>query len=164
TVIFQMSTGFSANELVTVSLNPQTAAGGSVTPYQYQFMVSGHLPDASSFAGAVTPEPAPAPHAFSDTVVHSLAVARTNNGGYGGRAMAMTMPNGVSVPSDFPRINITTSVNPDSEFIFIDNRGGNGHPYNVIFDNTGSPIWYSRYPDERRDMKVQPNGLLTMLA
>jgi len=76
----------------------------------------------------------------------------------------MTMPNGVSVPSDFPFIAITTNVNPDPEYIFIDNRGGNGHPYNVIFENTGSPIWYSRYPDERRDMKVQPNGMLTMLA
>jgi hypothetical protein len=162
TVIFQMSTGFTANELVTVSLNPLTAGGGSVQPYQYQFIVSGHLPDVSSFVAPVAPPPAP-PNS-SNTVVHTLAVVRTNSGASGAKAMAMTMPNGVSVPSDFPRINITTNVNPDSEYIFIDNRGGNGHPYNVIFDNTGSPIWYSRYPDERRDMKVQPNGLLTMLA
>ena len=74
------------------------------------------------------------------------------------------MPNGVSVPSDFPQINITANNNPDPEYIFIDNRGGNGKRYNVIFDNSGSPVWYQLMPDERRDMKVQHNGMLTMLA
>jgi len=76
------------------------------------------------------------------------------------------MPNGVSVPSNFPHISITTNSNPDPDPIFIDNRGGGGGIpcYNVIFDNSGSPIWYQRMPDERRDMKVQPNGVLTLLA
>ena len=74
------------------------------------------------------------------------------------------MPNGVSVPSDFPHISITVNTNPDPEYIFIDNRGGGGKPYNIIFDNTGSPVWYMRMPDERRDMKVQHNGVLTLLA
>jgi hypothetical protein len=74
------------------------------------------------------------------------------------------MPNGVSVPSDFPHISITTNDNPDPGYIFLDNRGGGGKPYNVIFDNSGSPIWYQKMPDERRDMKVQPNGVLTMVA
>ena len=74
------------------------------------------------------------------------------------------MPNGVSVPSDFPFINITTNNNPDPEYIFLDNRGGGGRNYNIIFDNSGSPIWYRKMPDERRDMKVQHNGMLTMLA
>lgn len=75
-----------------------------------------------------------------------------------------TFVNGVSVPADFPRIRITVNNNPDSGLIFLDNRGGNGRPYNVIFDNAGSPVWYRRMPDERRDMKVQKNGVLTMLA
>ena len=74
------------------------------------------------------------------------------------------MPNGVSVPSDFPHLSITTNANPCPDPIFIDNRGGSGQCYNVIFDNNGSPIWYRRMPDERRDMKVQPNGMLTMVA
>ena len=74
------------------------------------------------------------------------------------------LPKGVSVPTGFPLITITTNNNPDPEYIFIDNRGGNGTPYNVIFDNSGSPVWYQLMPDERRDMKVQHNGLLTMLA
>src|SRR5262249_41994384 len=42
------------------------------------------------------------------------------------RPLASTMPNGVSVPSDFPFISITTSSNPDPDYIFLDNRGGNG--------------------------------------
>ncbi len=78
----------------------------------------------------------------------------------------MIMPNGVSVPSDFPYIDITINDNPDTGYIFIDNRGGDwgrGNPYNIIFDNTGSPIWYARVPDERRDFKLQPNGWLTMM-
>lgn len=75
-----------------------------------------------------------------------------------------TFPNGVSVPDNFPRINIAVNNNPDPNPIFLDNRGGGGNPYNVIFDNSGSPIWYRRMPDERRDMKVQHNGVLTMLA
>ena len=75
-----------------------------------------------------------------------------------------TFPNGVSVPGDFPRIKITVNDHPDTNLIFLDNRGGGGHPYNVIFDNSGSPVWYARMPDERRDMKVQKNGVLTMLA
>jgi len=78
--------------------------------------------------------------------------------------VAGIMANGVSVPSNFPHINITTNNSPCSDPIFIDNRGGGGQCYNVIFDNTGSPIWYQRMPDERRDMKVQPNGVLTLLA
>ena len=80
------------------------------------------------------------------------------------RGLTGIMANGVSVPSDFPRINITVNNNPDPDPIFLDNRGGGGHAYNVIFDNGGSPIWYARMPEERRDMKVQRNGMLTMLA
>ncbi len=76
----------------------------------------------------------------------------------------MIMPNGVSVPSNFPKINITINDNPDPEYIFIDNRTSGSNSYNVIFDNNGSPIWYWQTNDERRDMKVQKNGVLTMLA
>jgi len=91
--------------------------------------------------------------------------AAISNGGHTRRRLSAIMPNGVSVPSDFPLINITTAgPNPDPDYIFLDNRGGGGHPYNVIFDNAGSPIWYMREPDERRDMKVQHNGVLTLLA
>jgi hypothetical protein len=78
-------------------------------------------------------------------------------------AEAIIMENGVSIPSDFPHVDISINDNPDPGYIFIDNRGGGGKPYNIIFNNSGAPIWYLRTPDERRDFKVQPNGWLTMM-
>lgn len=157
TVIFTMTTDFAANELVTVSLAPGVPAanGGPISPYQYQFVVSTHLPGA-----AVAPAVVSAPAANSGgSPVRPLSVTTVASKGVSG-----IMSNGVSVPSDFPWIVISTNNNPDPDPIFIDNRGGGGDPFNVIFDNNGNPIWYSKYPDERRDMKAQHNGTLTMLA
>ncbi len=156
TVIFTMSTGFTPNELVTVSLAPGVppAAGGPIAPYQYQFVVSTHLPGPGPAVVSVS-VPATGVDQPPPTAKYSPAAAV---------GVAGIMPNGVSVPSDFPWISITTSNNPDPDPIFIDNRGGGGDPWNVIFDNSGAPIWYSKYPDERRDMKVQHNGRMTMLA
>jgi hypothetical protein len=77
--------------------------------------------------------------------------------------LATIMPNAVSIPSDFPRVNITVNNNPDPEYIFMDDKGGGGHPYDVIFDNNGSPIWYHRINNEQRDQKVQRNGVFTVL-
>ena len=124
----------------------------------------------SSVALALAP---PAGNASTNSQPASSAPVNTGyNDASGGRleplmatlGYPVIMPNGVSVPTGFPQINITSNNNPDPEYIFIDNRGGNGKPYNVIFDNSGSPVWYQLMPDERRDMKVQPNGMLTMLA
>jgi hypothetical protein len=75
---------------------------------------------------------------------------------------AMTLANKVSVPGDFPYVVITANDNPDTGLIFLDNW--NGVPYNLILDNTGWPVWYMRTPDQRRDFKVQGNGLLTMMV
>ena len=158
TVIFRMATGFTANELVTVSLTPgvPASAGGPISPYQYQFVISAHLPDQTVGAVVVAPPLQPflpdAPPPLAN-VANAAAIG-----------VAGIMPNGVSVPSDFPWISITVNTNPCANPIFIDNRGGGGDPFNVIFDNSGNPIWYSKYPDERRDMKVQHNGVMTMLA
>jgi hypothetical protein len=46
TVIFYMPSGFIPNEIVTVSLAPKVdlTANSAITPYQYQFMVSGAFP------------------------------------------------------------------------------------------------------------------------
>ncbi len=159
TISFQMTPGFVPNELVTVSLAPGVppAAGGPIAPYQYQFVIAGHLPGVLAAPVVVstpsvrTQQAAGPPPAPKDLTAASIGTAGI-------------MPNGVSVPSDFPWIKITTNNNPDPDPIFIDNRGGGGDPFNVIFDNSGSPIWYMRMPDERRDMKVQHNGVMTMLA
>jgi hypothetical protein len=185
TVIFTVSSYFADNELVTVSLNPRIApmTNGTIIPYQYRFAVTGPIAGGSAVtAGGENP-----PNATSDQTFDGLAATQwldlmvpngsanfsrspiLNEAGDVGTSSVTPgqpgiMANGVSVPSDFPHITITVNTNPDPGYIFIDNRGGAGKPYNVIFDNTGSPVWYQRMPDERRDMKVQPNGLLTMLA
>jgi len=183
TVIFDVSSGFSSDELVTVTLTPTVdpCAPGVVEPYQYQFMVTGPMPatpptqaPASTLLqpsgnGLAAPEQVMNRQVAPDTEGEALPTADM--------AMAvedavsvtaldgpMIMPNGVSVPSNFPLIDITINDNPDSGYIFLDNRTSGSNSYNVIFDNTGSPIWYLQTDDERRDMKVQQNDVLTMLA
>ena len=158
TVSFQMASDFTPNELVTVSLAPTVpaASGGPIPAYQYQFVISGNLPD--QVVGAVVVAPPSKPFVPDAPP----PVARDQNAAAIG--VAGIMPNGVSVPSDFPWVNITVNTNPCANPIFINNRDGGGDPFNVIFDNSGNPIWYSRYPDERHDMKIQHNGILTMLA
>ena len=135
-----------SNQLLSIASTTKTVSGATNSSQQSS------VPALASQAKAAG-TPAVQPPATSPAT--SLGVVPGQDG---------IMPNGVSVPTDFPYINITTSNNPDSEYIFIDNRGGNGDPWNVIFDNSGQPVWYSKYPDERRDMKVQHNGVMTMLA
>lgn len=158
TLIFTAGRNFAMNELATVALSPalQPGAGGSVQPFQYQFAVTGYLPASPS----VIPIVAPINQAGSVT-----GTPQPRNTSPPTPGQAGIFPNGVSVPSSFPQISITTNSSPDSERIFLDNNGGlAGNAYNVIFDNAGSPVWYQLMPDARWDMKVQPNGMLTMLA
>jgi hypothetical protein len=156
TVTYQMTLDFIPSEMVTVSLTPEVppAAGGPVPPYQYQFVISGHFPGYSP-----TPRRVSAP-ASSSTEGGILPALRTDLGATNG--LAGITPNGVSVPSDFPWIKISIADSPDPNPIFLDAYGGAGNNYNVIFDNSGSPIWYLRMPYDGCDMKVQHNGVLTM--
>ena len=146
TIRFQPDRPFQPGETIQVLIAPELRPGGepAADPISYQFTVSSSI---------VPPG--------EETGVPTLAKQNANTAPR--RTQAIIMPNGVSVPADFPRINITINDNPDDEYIFIDNRGGRGVPYNVIFDNTGSPVWYMRTPDERRDFKVQANGWATMI-
>lgn len=73
-----------------------------------------------------------------------------------------TMPNGVTVPSSFPQMDISVNDNPSDGYIFINNWGDPF--YNMILEPDGSPLWYEQSSQDRRDMKVQKNGLLTMLV
>lgn len=77
----------------------------------------------------------------------------------------MIMANGVSVPSDFPHIQIAKRDQPSPGYIFI-NNWRDIHPFNIIFDDRGYPVWYLRTADydRRRDFKVQKNGVITMLT
>ncbi len=159
TVIFQNNTNFTANEVVTVSLTPGVPpqAGGPIAPYLYQFAVSTYMP-----GSLATPSIVSVPATQVSQAPVSSDAEPVANGIV--TPLAATMPNGVSVPSELPLINITVNDNPCPDPIFIDNRGGGGKCYNIIFDNNGSPLWYQKMPDERRDMRVQTNGVLTMMA
>ena len=181
TVILEVSSGFSNDELVTVTLTPTVdpCAPAIVEPYQYQFMVSGPMPAPLQAPASTLPRAPSSGSAAREQVMNRQAAPNTECEALPTADMAMTaedgisvtaldgpmiMPNGVSVPSNFPHINITINDNPDPGYIFLDNRTSGSNSYNVIFDNTGSPIWYLQTSDERRDMKVQHNGVLTMLA
>lgn len=151
TINFAFNSTFSNNEVVTVSLNPILNPGkGTIEPYEYQFMTTGRMTASSD---SISLEEAFSSNSDSTQEVSLLA---TN--------APTLMANGVAVPSGFPLINITINDNPDPEYIFIDNRTSGSSSYNVIFDNNGCPVWYWQTNDERRDMKVQKNGMLTMLA
>jgi hypothetical protein len=166
TVIFEVSSDFSSDELVTVTLTPAVdpCVPAVVEPYQYQFMVTGRMSSAGALPRA--PGSVSAIPVSESEVPPTADVAMTTEDEVSTAALdgPMIMPNGVSVPSNFPLINITINDNPDPGYIFLDNRTSGSNSYNVIFDNTGSPIWYLQTDDERRDMKVQHNGILTMLA
>ena len=151
TIIFDPQTDFEPGEVISVTITPELRdnQNRTIQPKSYTF--------------TVTPNSAPArdfimPDERDDKVQPALskpdAVGR-----------AMIMPNGVSVPSDFPHIDVFVDKNPGNGYIFINNWRNEG-PYNIIFDNDGSPVWYHRFKDgdRRRDFKVQDNGTITMLA
>lgn len=71
-----------------------------------------------------------------------------------------TKINGVTIPSDFPKINVTVSKETAPGKIFIANWGGTS--YMMILENDGTPYFYERLPGAHtRDFKVQPTGTLT---
>ncbi len=160
TVRFQMGTDFTANEFVTVTLNPlvKSDVATNIAPYQYQFRITapmpGSLPMTVVPARKVVEPPNPVPMA------KALAPTGTNLVGWSGVPQAVLMPNGVSVPSDFPKVVITANTNPSPGFLFLENGLDNkAAPYTMMLDNTGSPVWYRR--GRMYDFKIQRNGIIT---
>ncbi|MBN2000991.1 aryl-sulfate sulfotransferase [candidate division KSB1 bacterium] len=141
TIIFRPVTEFEPLETVHVRLAPMTAEG-MVPEVQYSFSVSA-ICEQSTFKEDVDP------FQIQNATEPSITGA------------AEIMPNGVSVPSDFPHMNVLVHKNPSSDYIFLNNWGE--QPYNIIFDTEGNPVWYGRFNDRRRDFKVQKNGVITML-
>lgn len=137
TLFFQPAQDFAPHEKVTVTLNGKS-------PYEYSFQVA-------KFSE---------PYYKTDEFDHPIESLKKTNAG-----TARIMPNGVSVPSDFPHIDVMVNSDPAEGYIFI-NNWRDDNPYNIIYDNDGSPIWYLRTPDgdRRRDFKVQDNGNLSMLV
>ena len=143
TNLFNPTLPFMPGETITVHINPDFRTPGKSThAIHYQFQVSDEefIPLPAEITGRTT-----------DVATSTATVGK-----------AKVLANGVSIPSDFPRVRITIRNNPDTGYIFLNNWGG--QPYNMILDNFGEPIWYLRTPDRRRDFKVQDNGELSMLV
>ncbi len=141
TVIFHPDSDFLPGERVIVTLMPQLDSGTyKIEPFTFEFTTGVSKPGDN----ISLPEEIPASHSYRFL----------NN-------QPAVMENGVSVPSDFPYVDITAYNNPDTGYIFLNNWGPPN--YNIIFENTGAPVWYWRTPDNRRDFKVQKNGWLSMM-
>jgi hypothetical protein len=144
TLIFKSEKSYELGEKVEVTVDPRLSAVhvNSIKPLNYEFTVLEQ-------EVVKTSPPDMEPVHLSDQ-----KKSVTNSG-------PMIMSNGVSVPADFPHVTITQNNNPSSDYIFLNNWGPPN--YNVIFNTSGSPVWYWKTPDKRRDFKVQSNGWITML-
>ncbi len=142
TVICQMTTDFSVNEVVTVSLAPHSTSSSGLGSYEYQFVVGGHTPDVGTSTArgdnlAVgQAKPGQATAAPSELIPGAVLSPWT--GGESAAALKVAshkgarltpkfaiMPNGVSVPSDFPQVTITARGNPAPDYIWLENVGQN---------------------------------------
>jgi hypothetical protein len=159
TVIFEMGVDFNTNEMVTVTFNPQVAlgAGGSVGPYQYQFMIAAPMPGSVPLVARSPKAPVLAGGASARQKV-SLRTSVTPPKTGAVKRVAI-MPNGVSVPSDFPQVVITANTNPSPGYLFLENALDGVPAYTMMLDNNGFPVWYRR--GRMFDFKIQKNGTIT---
>jgi hypothetical protein len=146
TFIFKPDHPFIAGEKISVTLSPcLTGKSESFLDSTITFYVAANeiLPVQESVRDNVSPS------------IKSISKKRytPNNDG-------VVVLNGVSVPSDFPYIDITINDNPDPGYIFCNYEGD--RYFNMILDNSGAPYFYWVVPDDRRDFKVQETGVLTM--
>jgi hypothetical protein len=75
------------------------------------------------------------------------------------RSFATILSNNVSIPSDFPQVNVSVRRNPALDYIWLENIGQNGQTYKMILDTWGNPVFYQR--GGARDFKPQKNGTIT---
>ena len=169
TVTFTMPVDFSQNELVTVTLNPQLAGGarGRLTLYEYQFMITAPMPaptggtsDDGGLSEGLSQGPSPTRDTLMTLNTTTTPDDRKRLSLTGGPVMAAAaiMPNGVSVPSDFPKVTVTINRNPSPGHLFLD-TGNGSKPYTMILDNNGLPIWYRR--GRMENFKTEQNHLIT---
>lgn len=144
TVIFESERSYETGEKVEVIIDPRFSASVSsiIETLRYEFTVLEEVKKPS----------------LQDAENVNLSGQKKS----ATASIPMIMSNGVAVLSDFPHVNITHNSNPSSDYIFLNN---NGPPnYNIIFDTSGAPVWYSKTPDRRGDFKVQSNDWITMLV
>lgn len=146
TIIFTPEMPFAPGEKIKVKLNPMFSGHLPSSEYQYSFFTSkSELPKPVVFPDEGDEIPKKQPNLKSTSNTHEARV----------------LSNGVSIPSDFPELDIPINNNPDPAYIFINYRN---HPaYQLILQHNGEPVWYLRVHEDRRDFKAQPNGQLSMM-
>ena len=150
TIIYKPFSDFQPGERVSVHLNPISKGEMDIetdTTYQFIIMFRENVPqNMKELRRSHIPDLAE-PHFLKKQNTEDPVIL-----------------NGISIPTDFPRVNITVNDHPDTGYIFL-NTSWNSYPhYSLILDNSGNPIWYIRTQDNRQDLKVQPDGRLTMLT
>jgi hypothetical protein len=100
-----------------------------------------------------------APKVNRGQVAQTLRMPTAKRTRQGAVPQAIVMPNGVSVPSDFPQVVITVNSNPSPGYLFLENGLNEVPPYTMILDNSGLPVWYHR--GRMYDFKIQKNRMIT---
>lgn len=132
TVIFIPSQPFKTGEIVRVSLN---SAYYGITNFQFEFTVTNNI-DKKHFT-------------FHDEEDNS---DKTNIPTFG----KLTTINGVTVPSDFPRLIPLVEGETAPGKLFLSDR----HNYIMILENDGTPYYYLKSKDFLVDFKVLNDELL----
>jgi hypothetical protein len=144
TIIFYPNNNFTSGEKVFVRLAPQLTENDLSLPITaYEFTVS--LKTKSPWRTKKMKE-----RDRSNRTKNQSLIEKNSSGD-------PQIIDGVSVPSDFPLVEIIVNEDPDPGYIFITNVN-----YSVIFNNEGSPLWYWRIESEPLNLKVQPNGIMTV--
>ena len=142
TLIFKSQRSFNPGEKVHVSFNPHLPGNNlyTVGSLDYEFTVLDQEVEKES----VTDEKRSyLPERKNETIVRPGI-----------------MSNGISVPADFPHVNIIEKNSFSGDYIFV-NTSTKPY-YNIIFNTSGEPVWYSRTSDLREDFRVQANSWITM--
>ena len=164
TVIFTPRQAFSRGERVTASIGSLKTAGGSP-------LGSGEL------AFTVSSRPVPRekdwlPTALRPMYESAAARAVTTTTALTRAAPLTAAHDYVTVPDSFPPISVTTPAsNTGDGYLFLANfvmnfdpsPGFNDHPYLLILDNEGEPVFYRPVMGgiPATDFKKQPGGELT---
>ncbi|MBN1781384.1 aryl-sulfate sulfotransferase [bacterium] len=145
TLIFKPDQPYTTGEHVTVHICPEFTGSDESMDTTVTFMITDEIVPVYQQSLPVHSDPVRQP---------SLCKSHAAN------ADGVVVLNGVSVPSDFPYIDITVNDDPDPGYIFCNYEGQ--RYYNLILDTDGNPVFYWIVPDSRRDFKVQDTGVLTM--
>jgi hypothetical protein len=152
TIIFKPSTEFISGETVSVSLSPKlfTANNKTILPLNYQFTISKNAVNSLKHV--------------TDRDENKSGIFKTAFSELSTVGQAMIMANGVSVPSDFPNIEVNQYGTTAEGKLFFASGLSNTSDYIIILNNDGTPYFYRRFGRQETglaDFRVQENGLLT---